>query len=71
MASGSVECYSGHAYAHRPRAVHWDGERYEIRSVLSRWRTPEKLHYRVRTEGERGFILHYDLSADSWEVELL
>jgi hypothetical protein len=71
MASGSVECYSGHTYAHRPRAFQWDGERYSIVAVVSQWRTPGEVHYIVRTEKERGFLLRYDTAQDTWEVESL
>lgn len=71
MTSGAVECYSGHAYGRRPRAVQWGGERFPITAVLSQWRTPHKLHYVVRAEGERSFILRYAIARDEWEVEML
>lgn len=69
MGSAAVECLSGHTYADRPIAVYWGNERHRVLEILSRWRTPEALHYRVRTEGALRFILHYRSGEDAWVVE--
>ena len=35
-----VECYSGHTYAQDPRTFEWQGQRYQVRHIAKRWRTP-------------------------------
>ncbi len=45
----TVECLSSSAYPERPIALTWEGERLEIIAILSQWRTPEALRFRVRT----------------------
>jgi hypothetical protein len=42
-----VECYSGYTYAQEPRAIVWHGQRYEVKRILKRWRTPQGPHFRV------------------------
>jgi hypothetical protein len=46
-----VECYSGYTYAQEPRAVEWQGQRYEVKRILKRWRTPQGPHFRVEVAG--------------------
>ena len=45
-----VECYSGNAYAERPIALHWEGQRVEINDIQERWRAPGRLCFRVGDE---------------------
>jgi hypothetical protein len=63
-----VECYSGHRYAQEPRAVIWQGQRYEIELVERAWRTPTGPVFRVRTADGRCFELAYDETADRWAM---
>jgi hypothetical protein len=42
-----VECYSGYTYAQEPRAVEWHGQRYEVKRIARRWRTPQGPGFRV------------------------
>lgn len=70
MASKTVECYSGQAYPERPRTFEWEGERLEITEILSRWRTPETTHFRIRIEDGRSFELIYHDPEDHWTIEL-
>ncbi|MEJ2560866.1 MAG: hypothetical protein P8186_32525 [Anaerolineae bacterium] len=46
-----VECYSGYTYAQEPRAVEWKGQRYEVKRIVKRWRTPQGPHFRVEVAG--------------------
>jgi hypothetical protein len=64
----AVECYSGSAYAERPIAVHWEGQRVEIVAIVERWRTPGQICFRVRAEDDRRFELFYNELNDLWEV---
>jgi hypothetical protein len=63
-----VECYSGHTYAQEPRAVHWQGQRYPVAEVQQRWRTPAGPAFRVQTESEMVFDLHYHELEDQWRI---
>jgi hypothetical protein len=46
-ADGLVECRSDSAYAGRPLAFTFQGQRFEVADVLSRWRAPDGTGFRV------------------------
>jgi hypothetical protein len=70
MFSEVVECYSGQTYAERPLALYWEGERFEITEILSRWRSPGEIYFLVRIEDGRIFQLVYYDTEDVWSIEL-
>lgn len=63
-----VLCHASYAYAVRPRALIWQGERLAVAAVLTEWRTPAEKTFRVRTHDDRFFDLIYDLSQDAWRI---
>lgn len=65
-----VECFSSHAYADRPVALTWEGERLPVAEIEASWREPYLKRFRVRTEDGRVFMLNYFEKRDSWEIEL-
>jgi hypothetical protein len=71
MADALVECHSGHTYAERPIALRWDDSRLEIKEVVSRWRIPGGLRFRVQVEDGREFELFYGELYDEWRVSLI
>jgi hypothetical protein len=46
-----VECYSGYTYAQEPRAIEWRGQRYEVKRIVKRWRSPQGPGFRVEVTG--------------------
>jgi hypothetical protein len=66
-----VECYSGHTYAQEPRALVWQGQRYQDVQVKDRWRTPEGPGFRVLTESGELFELHYHELKERWTIRAL
>lgn len=66
-----VECHSGHTYAERPTALHWQGERLPIQEVLESWRIPGGRKFRVVTEDGRSFELFYGELYDEWRIHEL
>ncbi len=64
-----VECYSGQAYAERPLALHWQGQRLLVAETLNRWRTPYGRAFQVRTTDRRVFELFYDEGQQTWHIE--
>lgn len=64
----SVECYSGAAYAERPVAVHWQGERLAVEQVLRSWRTPMGIGFDVIVHGGHTLVLDYCTADDLWTV---
>jgi hypothetical protein len=66
-----VECYSGHTYAQEPRALVWQGQRYQEVQVKDRWRTPEGPGFRVLTESGELFELHYHEPGKHWTIRAL
>jgi hypothetical protein len=66
--SGIVECHSEFAYAEKPVALTWEGQRFEIAETLASWRTPDGRHFRVRTDDGQTFELLYLESTDEWKI---
>lgn len=62
-----VFCYSGSAYAERPVAFSWRGERLNVVEILRRWREPSGPVFEVTTESGV-FRLAYNETDDSWRV---
>jgi hypothetical protein len=65
---GRVECYSGHTYAQEPRALVWQGRRYVVVEVESRWRWPQGPAFRLRTGPGERFELYYTEADDRWTI---
>ncbi len=63
-----VECRSESSYAQRPTAVHWQGQRLEVRDLLASWREPWGMRFRVRLDEDQVFELAYDQSLDDWSI---
>jgi hypothetical protein len=64
----AVECHSGYAYAERPIALQWQGERLEIKTILAEWQTPDGTHFRVQTTDDQNFELIYRIAEDAWKA---
>jgi len=67
----TVECHSGFAYAERPVALHWLGERLEIETVITEWRSPQGKAFRARAKDGKTFELFYNEIDDEWNVKLV
>jgi hypothetical protein len=63
-----VECLSGFAYAERPVALTWRGERLKIEAVEAAWRIPGGRKFRVRISDGRVFELFYGELYDEWRI---
>jgi hypothetical protein len=63
-----VECYSGYTYAQEPRAVLWQGERLAVSDIISSFRAPEGLHFKVKLQNGAELQLVYDEGNDSWRA---
>lgn len=64
-----VECHSGAAYAERPTAVVWEGQRRKVERILARRRLPAGPTFRVLLEDGRILELQYDDSLDTWRIQ--
>jgi hypothetical protein len=64
-----VECHSGSAYAERPMAFTWQGQRLIITEILSRGHTPQGKWFRVRTADDQLFELSLVEVADEHLAE--
>ena len=65
----NVECHSEFAYAEKPVALTVNGQRLEILEILSRWRSPQGIHFRVQTTDGQIFELAYAESTDAWRIQ--
>ena len=63
-----VECHSGYEYAERPIALYWEGQRLEIKSIVSQERIPGGKRFRVLTMDEQIFELFYGELYDEWRI---
>jgi hypothetical protein len=70
-AEAAVSCYSGYTFAQEPRAILWEGRRYEVERVEQRWRTPDGPGFRVEVEQGMSFDIQYHELEDRWSVDLL
>ena len=66
-----VECHSGHKYGERPTAVLSNGERHIIIEIISEWKTPTGVYFRVLTANEIAFELKYEADHDEWSVSVI
>lgn len=64
-----VECRSDADYAERPLSLIWNGRRYEIAEVISRWQGPSEMGFQVKTIDGRVFELTYQEMPNNWHVE--
>lgn len=71
MEHNPVECLSGFTYAERPIALWWEGKRLEIVEIVTQWRIPGGLRFRVQAENDRIFELCYSEQEDEWKISLL
>ena len=64
-----VECRSDWAYAQRPLAFTWQGERLAVQEVIAEQRTPEGNYFLVRTSQDGSFELTYNEHLDQWTIQ--
>jgi hypothetical protein len=64
-----VECHSGAAYAERPTALTWQGQRLIVAEILSQGLTPLAKWFRVRTTDGQVFELVYGQAAGDCSSE--
>lgn len=69
--STTVDCYSGMAYADRPRAFFWEGAEITVKTVLASLRTPDGKTFRVLGEDQQRYLLTYDEAGETWFVALI
>jgi hypothetical protein len=68
MTDSLVECHSGFAYAERPVALNWQGQRLVVADILEQARTPAGRRFRIRTQDGQEFELVYDEATDEWRI---
>ena len=68
MTETTVECHSGYAYAQRPVAFEWEGQKLEIETIVAEWQTPEGKYFRVEINDQRNFELFYDPFQERWNI---
>jgi hypothetical protein len=66
-----VECHSGFAYADKPVALTWQGERLLIAEILAQGRTPQTRWFRVITMDGQVFVLSYNEETNNWQTQHL
>ena len=64
-----VECHSGFAYADKPMAFLWQGQRLLIAEIQAEGRTPQVRWFRVITMDHQVFRLSYSEETDGWQIQ--
>jgi hypothetical protein len=65
----AVECHSESSYPEKPLALIWEGMRHEVETILSQWRDPQGMHFRVRTTEGLVFELSYGTATEAWLIK--
>jgi len=65
----TVECRSDSTFAERPLSLTWQGYKYEIAEIISRWRGPAEKGFRVKTTDGQAFEITYREIPDEWLVQ--
>jgi hypothetical protein len=68
MAEVRVECYAGYRGDETPRRLHLERREIEVSEVLSRWKAPGALFFRVRTQEGRIYVLRKDEFVGRWDI---
>ena len=64
----TVNCYSGHTYAERPKSFIWQDIEYGIEEIEKEWREPGKRYFQVRTGDNKLFQLCYNETEHNWSL---
>lgn len=68
--SQDVQCYAGSSYPEKPRSLDWQGEHFSVEEILSQWREPSTIGFKVRCSPENViFILVYNFEKDQWKIK--
>jgi hypothetical protein len=51
-------------------AIHWQGQRLVVVSILAQWQQPDGKFFQVCTEDEKIFELTYLEHQDVWQIQL-
>lgn len=68
MAEVRVGCHAGYRGDETPRRFHLGGRTIEIAEVVSRWKEPGALFFRIRSDEGRIYVLRKDEQAGRWDV---
>jgi hypothetical protein len=63
-----VKCYSGHAYAERPKSFQWQGIDYEVVEIEKAWQEPGEKHFKIRTKDSKLFNICYNELEKDWSL---
>lgn len=65
----AVECRTDTQYTERPLSLIYQGRRYEIAEIISRWQGPSEKGFHVKTIEGFAFELTYLEIVDNWHVQ--
>lgn len=65
-----VECHAGYRGEETPRRFHIGTRTIEVLEVIDRWLAPEHRYFKVLGDDKGIYILHYDTTANRWELTL-
>jgi hypothetical protein len=63
-----VECHSGYAYGERPVAFQWEGQRLEVKELISGAHAEQGRRFRVLAGDGETYELAYNQAADDWQI---
>ena len=64
-----VECLSGSAYADKPLAFTWQGQRHRVEKILAEGRTPQVKWFKVTTGSGAAFELSWSEETGNWQIQ--
>jgi hypothetical protein len=66
-----VECISSARYGERPTAIIFEDERFVIKEIIKRWRSPSEICFQVLTKDIQAFELSYNEASHQWSCRTI
>jgi hypothetical protein len=64
-----VLCHSEFTYAQQPVRFLWQENWLDVESILTQWKSPGSICFRVMTTAHMVFELYYQEDRDVWQVQ--
>jgi hypothetical protein len=63
-----VIAYAGYQGEEEPRALFFEGQRWEVLGIADRWYEPTGRYFKVRASDGAQYLLHWSAETQEWEL---
>jgi hypothetical protein len=64
-----VSCYAGYRYPERPLSFRLLERTFRVEEVLDRWFGEDYIHFKIRADDQKVYLIKYDQYQDRWFLE--